>query len=108
MLLSSHGGIPGFYVQTDWSSQPTMMQLAGGMDGGFLLFLPQGNDRIDERGAARRNKTCQCGYGRKDQRYRGDNCDVVGAKAVEQVGEEASRVIQRSKDPRIQRSVIQD
>lgn len=26
------GGIPGFYVQTDWSSQPTMMQVAGGMD----------------------------------------------------------------------------
>src|SRR5262245_44028718 len=25
-------GIPGFYVQTDWSSQPTMMQVAGGMD----------------------------------------------------------------------------
>jgi monoamine oxidase len=26
------GGIPGFYVQTDWSSQPTMMQVVGGMD----------------------------------------------------------------------------
>jgi monoamine oxidase len=26
------GGIPPFYVQTDWSSQPTMMQVAGGMD----------------------------------------------------------------------------
>ena len=26
------GGIPSFYVQTDWSSQPTMMQVAGGMD----------------------------------------------------------------------------
>ena len=25
-------GIPGFYVQTDWSSQPTMMQVVGGMD----------------------------------------------------------------------------
>jgi monoamine oxidase len=25
-------GIPGFYVQTDWSSQPTMMQVTGGMD----------------------------------------------------------------------------
>ena len=25
-------GIPEFYVQTDWSSQPTMMQVAGGMD----------------------------------------------------------------------------
>src|SRR5688572_16419377 len=25
-------GIPDFYVQTDWSSQPTMMQVAGGMD----------------------------------------------------------------------------
>jgi monoamine oxidase len=26
------GGIPDFYVQTDWSSQPTMMQVVGGMD----------------------------------------------------------------------------
>ena len=25
-------GVPGFWVQTDWSSQPTMMQVAGGMD----------------------------------------------------------------------------
>jgi monoamine oxidase len=25
-------GIPDFYVQTDWSSQPTMMQVVGGMD----------------------------------------------------------------------------
>jgi monoamine oxidase len=25
-------GIPGIYVQTDWSSQPTMMQVTGGMD----------------------------------------------------------------------------
>ena len=25
-------GIPPFYVQTDWSSQPTMMQAVGGMD----------------------------------------------------------------------------
>jgi monoamine oxidase len=25
-------GIPPFYVQTDWSSQPTMMQVVGGMD----------------------------------------------------------------------------
>jgi monoamine oxidase len=25
-------GIPDFYVQTDWFSQPTMMQVAGGMD----------------------------------------------------------------------------
>jgi monoamine oxidase len=26
------GGVPPFYVQTDYSSQPTMMQVAGGMD----------------------------------------------------------------------------
>jgi monoamine oxidase len=31
-LRDLFGGIPGFYVQTDWSSQPTMMQVAGGMD----------------------------------------------------------------------------
>jgi monoamine oxidase len=31
-LRDLFSGIPGFYVQTDWSSQPTMMQVAGGMD----------------------------------------------------------------------------
>ena len=31
-LRDLFGGIPSFYVQTDWSSQPTMMQVAGGMD----------------------------------------------------------------------------
>ena len=31
-LRDLFGGIPDFYVQTDWSSQPTMMQVAGGMD----------------------------------------------------------------------------
>jgi monoamine oxidase len=31
-LRDLFGGIPSFYVQTDWSSQPTMMQVSGGMD----------------------------------------------------------------------------
>jgi monoamine oxidase len=31
-LRDLFGGIPDFYVQTDWSSQPTMMQVVGGMD----------------------------------------------------------------------------
>jgi monoamine oxidase len=31
-LRDLFGGIPGFYVQTDFFSQPTMMQVAGGMD----------------------------------------------------------------------------
>jgi monoamine oxidase len=31
-LSDLFGGIPEFYVQTDWFSQPTMMQVAGGMD----------------------------------------------------------------------------
>ena len=31
-LRDLFSGIPDFYVQTDWSSQPTMMQVAGGMD----------------------------------------------------------------------------
>jgi monoamine oxidase len=31
-LRELFSGIPGFYVQTDWSSQPTMMQVVGGMD----------------------------------------------------------------------------
>jgi monoamine oxidase len=31
-LRDLFAGIPEYYVQTDWSSQPTMMQVVGGMD----------------------------------------------------------------------------
>jgi hypothetical protein len=53
----------------------------------IALFLPQGNHRIDERGAARRNETCQGCDRRQNQRYSGDSREVVGAKTVEQRGQ---------------------
>lgn len=46
------GGIPSFYVQTDWFSQPTMMQVVGGMD------------RLPAALAARLGKPCCIPHGR--------------------------------------------
>ena len=46
-------GIPGFYVQTDWSSQPTMMQVAGGMDRLPAALAAQLANRITYRAAVR-------------------------------------------------------
>jgi monoamine oxidase len=47
------GGIPPFYVQTDWSSQPTMMQVAGGMDRLPAAFAAKLGKRITYRAAVR-------------------------------------------------------
>ena len=47
------GGIPGFYVQTDWSSQPTMMQVAGGMDRLPAALAARLGNRITYRAAVR-------------------------------------------------------
>ena len=57
----------------------------------FLLFLPQGNHRVDARGAARGNNTCQCRYPHKNQGYHRDGRDVVGTEAVEQLRHQAGR-----------------
>ena len=46
-------GIPGFYVQTDWSSQPTMMQVAGGMDRLPAALATRLGNRITYRAAVR-------------------------------------------------------
>ena len=46
-------GIPGFYVQTDWSSQPTMMQVAGGMDRLPAALAARLANRITYRAAVR-------------------------------------------------------
>jgi monoamine oxidase len=46
-------GIPDFYVQTDWSSQPTMMQVAGGMDRLPAALAARLGDRIVYRAAVR-------------------------------------------------------
>ena len=47
------GGIPGFYVQTDWSSQPTMMQVAGSMDRLPAALAARLGNRITYRAAVR-------------------------------------------------------
>ena len=46
-------GIPDFYVQTDWSSQPTMMQVAGGMDRLPTALAARLEKRIVYRAAVR-------------------------------------------------------
>jgi monoamine oxidase len=46
-------GIPDFYVQTDWSSQPTMMQVAGGMDRLPAALAERVANRITYRAAVR-------------------------------------------------------
>jgi monoamine oxidase len=46
-------GIPDFYVQTDWSSQPTMMQVVGGMDRLPAALAARLGNRIAYRAAVR-------------------------------------------------------
>jgi monoamine oxidase len=52
-LRDLFGGIPGFYVQTDWWSQPTMMQVAGGMDRLPAALVARLGNRIVYRAAVR-------------------------------------------------------
>ena len=52
-LRDLFGGIPDFYVQTDWSSQPTMMQVAGGMDRLPAALAARLGNRIVYRAAVR-------------------------------------------------------
>jgi monoamine oxidase len=52
-LRDLFGGIPDFYVLTDWSSQPTMMQVAGGMDRLPAALATRLGNRIVHRAAVR-------------------------------------------------------
>ena len=52
-LRDLFSGIPDFYVQTDWSSQPTMMQVAGGMDRLPAALATRLDQRITYRAAVR-------------------------------------------------------
>ena len=52
-LRDLFSGIPDFYVQTDWSSQPTMMQVAGGMDRLPAALASRLGNRIVYRAAVR-------------------------------------------------------
>jgi monoamine oxidase len=54
MALSDlFSGIPGFYVQTDFFSQPTMMQVTGGMDRPPAALAARLGNRIVNRAAVR-------------------------------------------------------
>ena len=53
LLRDLFGGIPSFYVQTDWSSQPTMMQVTGGMDRLPAALASRLANRIVYRAAVR-------------------------------------------------------
>ena len=46
-------GIPPFYVQTDWSSQPTMTQVVGGMDRLPAALAARVGKRVTYRSAVR-------------------------------------------------------
>ena len=52
-LRDLFGGIPDFYVQTDWYSQPTMMQVAGGIDRLPAALATRLGNRITYRAAVR-------------------------------------------------------
>src|SRR5687767_1877159 len=52
-LRDLFGGIPEFYVQTDWFSQPTMMQVVGGMDRLPAALAGRLGNRIVYRAAVR-------------------------------------------------------
>ena len=52
-LRDLFGGIPSFYVQTDWSSQPTMMQVTGGMDRLPAALATRLGNRVTYRAAVR-------------------------------------------------------
>ena len=74
-LSDLFGGIPDFYVQTDWFSQPTMMQVTGGMD------------RLPAALAARPGKPYRLSRGRardspERARRMGDLCGCEGAGAA--------------------------
>jgi len=62
-LRDLFGGIPGFYVQTDWSSQPTMMQVAGGMDRLPAALATRLGNRITYRAAVREIRQSERGVG---------------------------------------------
>ena len=74
-------GIPGFYVQTDWFSQPTMMQVAGGMDRLPAALAARLGNRVVYRAAVREIRQSERGvwviYGDGDgraQRVDADYC----------------------------------
>ena len=52
-LRDLFSGVPDFYVLTDWSSQPTMMQVAGGMDRLPAALASRLGNRIVYRAAVR-------------------------------------------------------
>lgn len=75
------GGIPPFYVQTDYSSQPTMMQVAGGMDRLPAALAAKLGKRITYRAEVREIRQSERGVSvvyadgeGKSQRVEADYC----------------------------------
>ena len=72
-------GIPDFYVQTDWFSQPTMMQVAGGMDRLPAALAARLGSRIVYRAAVREIRQGERGvwviYADPDRRQRRVDAD---------------------------------
>jgi monoamine oxidase len=60
-LRDLFAGIPGFYVQTDWSSQPTMMQVTGGMDRLPAALAARLGNRITYRAIVREMRQSERG-----------------------------------------------
>ncbi len=74
-------GIPTFYVQTDWSSQPTMMQVVGGMDRLPAALAARVGNRITYRAAVREIRQSERGVSAiytdasgRSQRIEADYC----------------------------------
>ena len=80
-LRDLFSGIPDFYVQTDWSSQPTMMQVAGGMDRLPGALASRLGNRIVYRAAVREIRQSERGVwviyadaNGRPQRFDADYC----------------------------------
>jgi monoamine oxidase len=73
------GDIPDFYVQTDWFSQPTMMQVVGGMDRLPAALAARLGNRIVYRAAVREIRQSERGvwaiYADRDGRPRRVDAD---------------------------------
>ena len=77
-LSDLFGGIPDFYVQTDWFSQPTMLQVAGGMDRLPAALAARLGNRIVYRAAVREIRQSERGVwvGYTDAKGRAQRVDA--------------------------------
>ena len=101
-LRDLFSGIPDFYVQTDWSSQPTMMQVAGGMDRLPAALASHLGNRIVYRAAVREIRQSERGvwviYGDasgRPQRVDADYCvSTIPLPALGDIQKDLSAAVQ--------------